>query len=64
MGRKRWAVSQKRRTKLYAEINDSIMDLRVCNQQNKLDKHEVDEKLFKLNQEIWRKVCAVLNIPE
>lgn len=55
-------ISKERSLSLYCSaILDPIMALRIENNGG-LSIEEMDEKLFKLEKEIWRRVCRELNL--
>jgi hypothetical protein len=54
-------ISEDRKSLLYGAIHDSTMDMR-CKVAKDKDIREVDNMLFKLNEEIWRKISLVLKI--
>jgi len=54
-------ISEKKQSLLYGVIHESTMDVRCVIAKNK-DIKEVDGLLFKLNEEIWGKIKAVLSI--
>lgn len=58
-------LSDKRKSALYEVIYDSLMEARIdC--MKKVAPHElqvdIDQRLYKLESEIWLKVCKVLEI--
>ena len=56
-------ISAKRHDKLYKAISDPIMDLRVINTKNRLmTVEEMDQKLFNLEMEIYRKIRDALDL--
>ena len=59
-------MSEKRRTALYKAIMDPIMDLRVTNsiasRGQPLTSEEIDKGLYDMENRIWRRVCAALEL--
>ena len=54
-------LSEKKKQELYNVTDRVVMNLRV-KQNSGLSIEEMDEELFKLQSEIWRKIKEVLNI--
>jgi hypothetical protein len=54
-------ISEKRKSLLYGAIHECTMDTR-CKIAKNEDIREVDDLLFKLNEEIWNKIKWVLKI--
>jgi hypothetical protein len=58
-------LSEKKRTELYKAISEPIFQTRIgISRMGPGDKklEQVDEKLFKLEQEIWKEVTKALGI--
>ena len=53
-------LSEKKKAELYAAIADPITDERI----RFYGHDELDEKLFNLQNEIWRRVCKTLNLSD
>lgn len=54
-------VSEKRATAIYNAISNPIQDLRIENSAG-FSIEEMDEKLFKLEQEIFKKLSIALDL--
>lgn len=58
-------ISEERRMKLYKAISDDITDLRIDILKGMgLSAEGMDDYLFKMEQEIWKKVYKALNLEE
>ena len=58
-------ISRKKHAELYKSIYDPIMDLRVSNEGGSIeDRRDMDDRLFKLENEIYRRIAATLNLPK
>jgi archaellum component FlaC len=57
-------ISKKKRQELYKAFSDPIMKVRINIAQTKPSLPTVDEKLFRLEQEIWQEIKATLEIKE
>jgi len=62
-------ISESNRTKLYAAIHEPIMQKRIAVKQSKdvlglKNADDIDEMLYKLNNDIWNEVKEVLNITD
>jgi hypothetical protein len=58
-------LSQKKRTELYKAFSEPIIKLRIqMSRMGPGDKKlkEMDDKLFRLEQEIWREIAKALDI--
>lgn len=60
-------LSEKKQAELYHAIADEVMDLRMYVNKMRLDcqplsHDQLDEKLFSLQNSIWRRVHSVLNL--
>jgi hypothetical protein len=60
-------ISEKKKTELYKSFSDPIMNLRIKLSSEdvttgRLNGEAVDEKLFKLENEIWMSICKTLGI--
>jgi hypothetical protein len=54
-------ISETKASEVYAAISDPITDLRI-KQNRGMTIEEMDERLFNLQSEIWRKVHKALNL--
>ena len=62
-------ISEKKKTELYGVIHEQIMQHRIviANSEDALGKknvNDIDEMLFRLNQNIWKHVKRTLNISD
>lgn len=56
-------VSEKKKSELYKALSEPIFQLRVyINNQNKPVKEDIDNKLFRLELDIWDSIAKVLGI--
>ncbi len=53
-------LSEKRMSELYKSVSDPIMDLRIKH----INDGNLENEVFTLEMEIWRKVRASLNLPK
>lgn len=56
-------ISEKKKTELYKAIHEPIMQLRI-RQNAGFSIEQMDEKLYALNNEIWKEVIKTLNIDD
>jgi len=61
-GRENMRISDKRAAAVYSAIADPITELRVSSYSGQHTLEEMDEKLFKLQQEIWWRLIEELNL--
>ena len=55
-------ISEKRSGELYEAMKEPIMRLRLQNCRQAPSEKELDELLFKLEQEIWKGIKRALNL--
>ena len=56
-------ISEKKKQQAYDAINDPTTSLRVKNASG-ISVDDMDEELFKLEQEIWRRLKTALNFTD
>jgi|GEM_PF-6205663 len=54
-------LSEKKQTDLYSAIADPVTSLRIKKLRAN-DGNRVDDQLFALESEIWKRVCKALNL--
>ena len=54
-------MSEEKQTELYAAIHEPIMKMRI-KYLREFKNNELDDQLFKLNNDIWSEVHLVLNL--
>lgn len=58
-------ISDKNKMRLYTAIADPIMDERIMLQRyGSPGGEQLDNRLFKIQNDIWKKVCEVLKIEQ
>ncbi len=58
-------LSEKRSSELYSAIREPIMDLRISvKSSGETSSEYLDEKLFTLEQQIWRKVKKSMDLKD
>lgn len=56
-------ISEERKTDLYNDIAEPLMDLRIANRRLEgMSQEQIDRALFDLENKIWRRVKATLRI--
>ena len=58
-------ISEKKKSDLYSAIREPIISLRISSKYSGgISEALLDEKLFKLEQQIWKEVKAALGVVE